>query len=62
MMTKDKNWIQNMHMKKGALTARAKRHGLTVAEEISKSMKSNNEKMKRQARLAKLFMRMRENG
>ena len=51
---KDKKWIQNMEMKEGAFTAKAKKKGITTAQ-LQENVLSNpdkyNEKTVKQARL-----------
>ena len=51
-----KKWIQAMHMKEGALTAKAKAAGVPLSKFIAKSTKEGSKastKTKRQANLAK---------
>lgn len=51
---KDKKWIQDMEMKEGAFTAKAKKKGITTAQ-LQENVLSNpdkyNEKTVKQARL-----------
>ena len=53
-----KNWIQNMHMKKGALTNTAKSEGKTLDELCSSGDLSS--KTKRRCALRDTLMRMKK--
>lgn len=60
-MAAKKNWIQGMHMKKGAFTAKAKNHGMTPAEfqaMVLAHPTMYDETTVRQARLRKTLVRM----
>lgn len=49
------NWIQKMHMKKGAFTQYAKSKGLSMAEAITAGRKSRNKTTKKRANLAEIL-------
>lgn len=56
------NWIQRMHMKKGAFTAKAKAHGESVGEFANQVLKEGSNastQTKRQASLAKTLRGLR---
>ena len=63
---KDGKWIQGMHMKEGAFTAKAKKAGAVKkgggikASFTNKETKSSNPTTRKQANLAKTFAKMRK--
>jgi len=53
------HWIQKAHIKKGALTAQAKRAGRTLADYIAHPPANASATTKRRIALAKTFRKMR---
>ena len=56
------HWIQKAHLKKGAFTRLAEKHGNSVGEEIERDLNSNNPHVRKMAVLAKTFRNMRKGG
>jgi hypothetical protein len=55
------NWIQDMHMKKGAFTAQAEKRGQSVqgfAKKVTKHPDNYSAKTARRAALARTFAKM----
>jgi hypothetical protein len=58
----EKHWMEKMHMKKGAFSAKAKKAGMSTAAYAAKETKSGSHassKTKKQATLAKTFAKAR---
>ena len=62
-MAKDKNWIEKMHMKKGALreTTKTPKGKNITKKALAKASKSSNPTTRKRAALAKTFRSFRRN-